>query len=96
MEMSNKSASSDFPLHNIKKVKIISDHYRSSPPDTESMVNQLLSKGWILLALHTEEVSPKEQHLIYTLGHTEVSADDSVKAIYETPEQFKEQHRNSC
>ena len=76
--MANKenTAPSVFPLHNIKKVKAVEDFDWLSP--AEEQVNQLLSKGWVLLALHTKELSPKDQVLIYTLGHTDPSADDSV------------------
>ena len=80
MEISDKSVSPGFPLHTIKKVIMIEDRY-NIPPDAESRVNQLLSKGWVLLALHT-----KDDLLVYTLGHTDASADDSVKAIYTSPE----------
>ena len=85
MKTDNDNTSSSFPLHTVKKVKNIEDRY-SIPLDAESQVNQLLAKGWVLLALHTKEISPKEQRLIYTLGHTDVSADDTVEAIYTKPE----------
>lgn len=86
MEINDESVSHGFPLYTIKKVNIIQDHYRSSPPDTDSIVNQLLTKGWVLLALHTKEVSPPNNYrLVFTLGHTEASADDSVEAIYTKP-----------
>ena len=94
MEMNNKNVSPAFPLHTIKKVIMIEDRYHD-PPDAESRVNQLLSKNWILLNLHTKEVSPKDYCLVYTLGHIDASADDTVKAIYQTPEEFYSRKRRT-
>jgi len=76
--MANKenTAPTGFPLHNIKKVTEVGDYDWLS--SAEKRVNQLLSKGWVLLALHTKEMSPNDQVLVYTLGHTDPSADDSV------------------
>ena len=88
MEAKNKDVYSGFPLHTIKKITMVADHYRDSPPGTASCVNQLLSKGWVLLAVHTKEVSPRDQLLVFTLGHTDSSADDSVRAIYTDPEEI--------
>lgn len=71
----------NFPLHTIKKIKRIGDRYDDyhGTFPVETQVNQLLSKGWVLLALETEEVSPKNQRTVFTLGHTDPSADDSIE-----------------
>jgi len=82
--MANKENTtlSGFPLHNIKRVTAVGDYDWLS--SAEKRVNQLLSKGWVLLALHTKEMSPKNQALVYTLGHTDPSADDGVAESEDT------------
>ncbi|MBI4295268.1 MAG: hypothetical protein HY669_03785 [Chloroflexi bacterium] len=88
METGNRNGSLGFLLPTIRKVKMIEDRHEI-PPDAESQVNQLLLKGWVLLALHTKEISAKHQLLVFTLGHTDASADDMVRAIYPTPEEIR-------
>ena len=72
---------SGLPLHTIKKVRMVEDRY-GMKVGAQSTVNQLLSKGWVLLAVITKEVGPKTQHIIFTLGHTDASADDTVEVKY--------------
>lgn len=78
----------DFPLHTIKRVKIVDDRYRDNP-DTECRLNQLLSKGWILLGISNKVTMPNCSILVFALGHTDSNADDTVQAIYEASEEFK-------
>ena len=70
MEKKDSSAPSGFPLPTIKKIK---------QTDSETHVNQLLSRGWVLLALETKGDSQVGQYAIFTLGHTDPSADDSFE-----------------
>ncbi len=71
----------NFPVHTIKKIKRVGEHYddRQGAFGMETRVNQLLSKGWVLLAVEVEEVSPRGQRGIFTLGHTDASADDTIE-----------------
>ena len=76
MTPDNTIQSSTFLLHTIKKVISIGGTLSNMPPNTTSTVNQLLKKGWILLGVSTAE------GLIYILGHTDESADDTVEQIF--------------
>ncbi|HUT67669.1 MAG TPA: hypothetical protein VMW86_03860, partial [Dehalococcoidales bacterium] len=61
----------------IKKIKMIRDRYGMSV-SAESQVNQLLSRGWVLLVIETKEASPNQKDAVFTLGHSDPSADDKI------------------
>jgi len=70
MEKKESSVPPSSPLFTIRKIK---------QTDSETHVNQLLSRGWVLLALETKGDSHMGQYAIFTLGHTDPLADDSFK-----------------
>ena len=69
----------DFPLHTIKKVTSVhTGYYDEAIGSATQIVNALISRGWILLNMHTVEYREGSKHyqMIYTLGNTDPDADD--------------------
>jgi len=75
MDIDEKRVNVNYLLSTIKKVKTV----RGAPRDSEQFANQLLAKGWSILDIISCDADTNGPFLVFTLGHTDPSADSTIE-----------------